>query len=215
MRSRRKFAMIAAFVVSVAVVCFVVEQRKRPAISVTQISYRKLLGGRLLVDFEVANSGKTPIEFHRWQNLMLRTENGEGWRDALVFSPRDVEKPMIAPPSAGLMFTRTRSTDLPIILLPGTRTTARIELPAHIRRWQIGYSVTSPAKQQQVGTTIIDNVRNRIGRYFPQFFVESAPTAKEVWAQPFDSEAWLIANADAPVYMDIPFGAMFRDPTKR
>ena len=86
MRSRRKLALFAAFVVLIGAIFFSLARGNRSSISVTQVTYRKLLGGRLMVDFEVVNSGKTSIPFHVWDNLMLRTEGAEGWTNAPVIA---------------------------------------------------------------------------------------------------------------------------------
>jgi len=213
MRSRRKFAFVAAFVVLAMAAVLLVEQRKRPAISIDHVAYRKLLAGRLMVDFEVVNRGKTPIQFHRSQNLLLRTEGADGWTNSPVICPFEPEKPeILVTPGSSLspvMLTRSRA-DLPIILPPGTRATGRIELPARIKNWQIGYIVTEPIGQQRVSTKIIAKTRDRFYRYFPRAFNEAPPASATVWAQMLDAEAWLLANADAPVYMEVPFGAMFR-----
>jgi hypothetical protein len=216
MRSRRKIALVAAFVVLIGAVIFVAEQRKLPAISIDHLTYRKLLGGRLMVDFEVVNRGKVPIQFHRSQNMLLRTEGADGWTNSPVICPFEPDtSPMLSPVNSRIAVTRIRAADLPIILPPGTRTTARIELPARIRNWRIGYHIAEPIGQQRVSATIIAKTRHRLYRYFPQPFNETPPASATVWAQALDAEAWLLANADAPVYMEVPFGAMFRDLTKR
>ena len=215
-RSRRKIALLAAFVLLAGAVLFFLEQRKRPAISIDRVAYRKLLAGRLMVDFEVVNRGKTPIQFHRSQNLLLRTEGADGWTNSPVICPVEPDTPpMLAPVNSRIAVTRIAGADLPIILPPGTRATGRIVLPARIRNWQIGYTVNDLIGQQRVSTKIIAKARDRFYRYFPRAFNETPPASATVWAQPLDAEAWLLANADAPTYMDVPFGAMFRDPLKR
>src|SRR5438105_4269575 len=91
MRSRTKIALVAAFVFLAGAVLFFLEQRKRPAISIDHVAYRKLLAGRLIVDFEVVNRGKSPIQFHRSQNLLLRTEGADGWTNSPVICPIEPE----------------------------------------------------------------------------------------------------------------------------
>jgi hypothetical protein len=215
MRSQRKFALFAAFIILAVAAALFLEQRKRPAISIDHLTYRKLLGGRLMVDFEVVNRGKTPIQFHLSKNLLLRTEGADGWTNSPVIWHGEREKSNVPVPAGNLLSpVMLTGRDLPIILPPETRTTARIELPAHIRNWQIGYTVTEPVGQQRVSTKIIAKTRDRFYRYFPRAFNETPPASATVWAQPLDAEAWLLANAEAPTYMEVPFGAMFLNKTK-
>jgi hypothetical protein len=217
-RSRRKFALVAAFVLLAGAALFLLEQRKRPALSIEHVAYRKLLAGRLMVDFEVVNRGKTPIQFHRSQNLLLRTECADGWTNSPVISPVETETlniPIAPGNSPTPIMLRRSPGELPIILPPGTCTTARIELPAHVRNWKIGYTITEPIGQQCVSAQIIAKARDHFYRYFPRAFNETPARSEAVWAQALDAEAWLAANPDAPTYMEVPFGAMFRGPTKR
>jgi hypothetical protein len=195
MRSRRVFAIVAAFAFFAAALLFFVEWRKTSAISLDHVTYRKLLGGRLFVDFEVVNSGNVPIQFERINGLQLHTETTDGW------VTNDVKW-------AGV-------SEAPVNLPPHARTFAAVELPARIRHWRIGYKVWEPLKAERVSTKIIANTRGRFSQYLPRVFVETRTETQQLWSQALDAERWLFENPDAPIHMDIPFAAMFRDPVGR
>lgn len=193
MRSRRIFATVAAFAFLAGALLFFFDWRKRSAISLDHVTYRKLLGGRLFVDFEVVNSGNTTIQFERIDGLRLRTEGADGW------ITNDVKW-------AGV-------SEAPINLPPRARASAAIELPAHIRHWRIGYKVWEPIKAERVSAKIIANIRGRFYQYLPRVFAETQTETQQLWSQALDADRWLFENPDAPIHMDIPFGAMFRPET--
>ena len=101
--------------------------------------------------------------------------------------------------------------EAPINLPPRARASAAIELPARIRHWRIGYTVWEPIKAERVSTKIMANTRGRFYQYLPRVFAETRPETQQLWTQALNAEAWILANPEAPIHMDIPFAAMFRE----
>src|SRR4051812_39529219 len=171
MRSGRIFAIVAASAFLAATFLLFIEWRKTSAISLAHVTYRKLLGGRLFVDFEVVNSGNVPIQFERIGGLRLRMEGADGWLTNEI-------------KWAGI-------SEAPVNLPPRARATAAIELPAHIRRWRIGYTVWEPIKAERVSTKIVVSTRDRFYQYLPRVFAETRPETQQLWSQALDAEAWM------------------------
>jgi hypothetical protein len=194
MRSRRSFGIVAAVALLAGVVLFFAETRKRAAISLEQVTYRKLLGGRLWVELELVNTGNVPIEFHVSRDLVLRVQG---------------------PDNCGAINLTSTNSQSVITLPPKARTGLSLQLPAGIQRWEIGYDVHEPPTPQPNRSKIMAFAEHQIWRIFQRQLSGNPKAPVRVWAGPLDAQAWLLANADAPVHMEIPFGAMFSDPARR
>lgn len=192
MRSRRSFWIVAAVGLLAGLVLFWAETRKRAAISAEHVTYRKLLGGRLWVELELVNAGNVPVEFHVSHDVVLRVEGPEN--------------------CGAINLTSTNSQSV-VALPPQARVGLSLQLPAGIQRWEVGYDVREPPPPPPNRSRIVAAAENQIWRLFGRRQLSSDSKAPvRVWAGAQDAQAWLLANADAPVHMDIPFGAMFSDP---